>query len=253
MKIIDCFIFYNELELLQARMEELYDLVDYFILVEGKLTFTGKQKKLYYDENKFLFSKYNDKIIHLIADNYPSTNNPWDREFYQRRFIHNGIKNLSLDPHDLIIISDVDEIPNSDIIRKIKNHIIPIDINSIYSLVMTLYYYNVEWTTNRKWDYFVKLLSSKKYNDYNDPQKIRVSNYDIRIFNAGWHISYFGDINFIINKLESYSEQQTNTKEFKNSDFLNNCISQGILYFNSEQLVKNTNMENLPIYFKMKK
>ena len=252
MKIIDCFIFYNELELLEARLQELYDTVDYFILVEGVLTFTGKQKPLYYEQNKHLFSKYNDKIIHLIADNYPDTDNAWHREFYQRRFIHNGIKTLSLDPNDILIISDVDEIPNGDLIRRIKNNTFQIENDSIYSLTMSLYYYNIEWTTNRKWN-AVKLLSSKKYNCYEDPQKIRECTYKYSINYAGWHISYFGDINFIVNKLESYSETQTNTNEFKNSDFLNNCISKGVLYFNNEQLIKNTNMQYLPIYFKLKK
>ena len=51
-KIVDAFIFNNEIEILKIRLFELYDIVDYFILVEGNLTFTGNKKPLYYNENK---------------------------------------------------------------------------------------------------------------------------------------------------------------------------------------------------------
>ena len=56
---------------------ELYDTVDYFILAEGTLTFTGNSKELYYNNNKKLFLKYNDKIIHIIVDDFPKTTNPY--------------------------------------------------------------------------------------------------------------------------------------------------------------------------------
>ncbi len=249
MKIIDGFIFYNELELLKARLHELYDVIDYFILVEGTLTFTGKTKPLYYDENKELFSKYNNKIIHIIVDDYPITTNPWDREHHQRKCIHRGISRLSLDPNDIIIISDVDEIPNSYIINSIKNNSINININTIYSLVMTLYYYTLEWTVSRKW-YHVKLLSFFKYNETNNPEIIRHSFFE-QIQNGGWHITYYGDTQFIINKLESFSEQQDNNNKNKDINYLNKCIEDGVLHFNNDKLIHipiTTNI-NLPKYF----
>ena len=65
MKIIDCFIFYNELELLNYRLNILYNIVDYFIIVESKYTFTGKEKELIFNENKERFSCFNDKIIYI--------------------------------------------------------------------------------------------------------------------------------------------------------------------------------------------
>ena len=71
MKIIDSFIFYNELDLLNYRLSILNDFVDYFILVESTHTFTGYPKKLFYNENKKLFDKFNQKIIHIIVDDFP--------------------------------------------------------------------------------------------------------------------------------------------------------------------------------------
>ncbi len=245
--IIDAFIFYNELELLEVRLYELFDVVDYFILVEGTQTFTGLNKKLYFEENKNKFEKYLSKIIHIISNDFPITNNPWDRERYQRNCIDIGLKKLNLCNNDIIIISDVDEIIDSNIIKKINNHEININDNLLYSLEMTLYYYTIEYTVHRKW-YHVKLLKYHKYKEYNSPENVRMSMHNDVICNSGWHISYYGDTNFIINKLESFSEQQDNIPKYKNNDFLNHCIHNGTLFFNNEQLIKVTheNNKNLP-------
>lgn len=249
MKIIDTFIFYNEIEILQARLMELYNIVDYFILVEGTLTFTGNKKPLYYNDNKELFSKYNDKIIHIIVDDFPETTNPWDRERHQRRCINRGIEKLELLDDDIIIISDVDEIPNSDIINSIKIKSIIIDSAHVYALIMTLYYYTINWTVSNKWDY-VKVITNSKYESIKDTERIRLFCPYIPIDNGGWHISYYGDANFIINKIESFSEQAYNTDIYKNKERLNNCINDGTLWFCNQPLLKNNNYEYLPKYFK---
>ena len=77
-KIIDCFTFYNELDLLTYRLNILNDVVDYFVLVEATHTHIGKEKPLFYQENKHLFEKFNDKIIHVVVDDfsykYPNIN-----------------------------------------------------------------------------------------------------------------------------------------------------------------------------------
>jgi beta-1,4-mannosyl-glycoprotein beta-1,4-N-acetylglucosaminyltransferase len=95
MKIIDCFIFYNELDLLKYRLHILNNFVDYFVIIESRHTFSGKEKKLYYDDNKKSFEIYKDKIIHIIIDDMPfklpfiniSKNEQWENEYYQRKSI----------------------------------------------------------------------------------------------------------------------------------------------------------------------
>ena len=114
MKIIDCFIFYNELDLLKYRLNLLNNIVDYFIIVESTHTFIGKEKKLFFNENKHLFENFADKIIHIIVDDLPykyndvniSRNNVWNNEFFQRNAISRGINYIKdLAQSDLIIIS----------------------------------------------------------------------------------------------------------------------------------------------------
>ena len=69
-RIIDCFIFYNELDMLEYRLNVLNDVVDLFILVEATHTFVGNSKQLYYQENKERYQKFHNKIIHIIVDRY---------------------------------------------------------------------------------------------------------------------------------------------------------------------------------------
>jgi len=234
-KVIDAFIFYNELDLLLIRLIELYDVVDYFILVEGTLTFTGKPKPLHYNENKEKFSQYQDKIIHIIVEDYPETTDPWEREYHQRRCISRGIDRLPLHPEDILILSDVDEVLNYSTVLTIKQRNI-ISPYKIYCLRMTLYYYTLEWTTNRIWEQ-IKVLTYDYYkNRQIDMQQVRSYPFSRALpYHGGWHMSYFGGIPRITTKLESFSEQQDNTAE--NKSMMKDCIDSGILYFNKEQLI----------------
>ena len=218
-KIIDCFIFYNELELLTYRLNILNNVVDYFIIVEATHTFSGKDKKLFYNENKSLFKKFNDKIIHIIVNNFPfiypninfNNNEQWANEHHQRNSISHGLNYINnLNDIDLIIISDVDEIPDPNTLYNIKNSNIEIDVNS---LEMELYYYNLNTKYHDLWN-LSKIISYKKYKELNIPcQNIR-NMQCLRIKNGGWHLSYFGDSVFIKNKINAFSHQELNNDNF---------------------------------------
>ena len=124
-KLVDCFTFYNELDLLEYRLNLLYDTVDYFILVEATLTHVGKPKELYYNQNKERFKQWSDKIIHIVVDDFPFNetninclnNDQWKNEKFQRNCITRGLKKINI---DLLILSDVDEIPDPSLLQKIK-------------------------------------------------------------------------------------------------------------------------------------
>jgi beta-1,4-mannosyl-glycoprotein beta-1,4-N-acetylglucosaminyltransferase len=68
-KIIDCILFYDEIEMLIFRLTELDEFVDYFIIMECDLDFKGNSKKLYFEENKELFNQWENKIIHIVSQN----------------------------------------------------------------------------------------------------------------------------------------------------------------------------------------
>ena len=258
MKIIDCFMFYNEIDILKIRLEELYDVVDYFIIIEATLTHNNTSKPLYFKENKHLFDKYESKIIHHITDfsikydfvnHIKVPNDNWFRENYQRECASIFIKELNLNDDDIIITTDCDEIPKHSLIESIKNGSFIIQ-NNVYSIEMVLYYYNIELTTNRKW-YHAKLLNYSTFKTFNLLTDIRFSNY-ILIPDTGYHLSYFGDVAFIKTKLESFAESIEYTKEGKDISYLDDCYKKGILHFNNEKLIYKplSENENVPLFFK---
>jgi beta-1,4-mannosyl-glycoprotein beta-1,4-N-acetylglucosaminyltransferase len=220
-KIVDCFIFYNELEMLKYRLHVLNDFVDYFIIVEARQTHVGANKPLFFNENKHLFEKFSSKIIHVVVDLLftkdtinISNGDQWTNEKYQRNCIDQGIKQIKskIKPEDLIIIADLDEIPDPEILKQIKDSSI-ILINGISCFEQDFYYYNLNSKRNEKW-YHSKILTFKKYNE------LAIECSDIRFFHCnvlvkgGWHLSYFGDSQFIKNKLENFAHQEYNSSKF---------------------------------------
>jgi len=168
MKIVDCFVFYNELQLLEYRLSILYNVVDYFIIVESRQTFVGKDKELLYEKNKNKFNKFKDKIIHVVVDlpykypnidyknkkpfqfkNYNENGQQWINEAFQRESITNGFERISLNDEDYIIVSDADEIPDPNTLSKIKRG----EINpfEIYKLKQDYYKYNLNGLTGAIW------------------------------------------------------------------------------------------------------
>ena len=223
MKVIDCFIFYNELDMLELRLNELNDVVDYFVLVECIKTHSNKDKELYFENNKNRFSKFLDKIIHIIVkDNIPQTSSAWDREEYQRYCIDEGIKKLSLNSDDIIIIADLDEIPDSKTVLDLKNNN---GLDGIYYLEMDLYYYNITCRYDNKGTQ-TKILNYGSYIKYNNPQVIfRLSDKIIpSIKNGGWHLTYFGDVEFIKNKIKNQAHQEFNNEHILNDERISKQI-----------------------------
>ena len=106
--IYDCFSYWDEDLLLDLRLNILDKFVDYFVIVEGNKTWQNNSKKLKFDIKKF--DNFKKKIIYIPVTDLPNGDNPYLRENHQRNAIINGLKNAKDD--DLIIISDLDEIPN---------------------------------------------------------------------------------------------------------------------------------------------
>ena len=214
MQIIDCFTFFNELKMLELRLTELNDVVDYFVLVESNKTFSNNDKPLFYKDNKHLFEKFNHKIINIIVDDLPE-GDTWDREAFQRNAIQIGLNQLQLNESDIIIISDCDEIPNPALLEQIIENGMEEDI---YALSQDLYYYNLECKKPDPID-AAKIVKYQKLIELGGPNSVRIYAPEyIHIFiNAGWHFSYFGGVDNIKYKIQSYSHQ-----EFNNEKYLDN-------------------------------
>jgi beta-1,4-mannosyl-glycoprotein beta-1,4-N-acetylglucosaminyltransferase len=109
-RLFDCFTFFNELDLLELRLLELDRLVHRFVLVEAPQTFTGLPKPLHFKLNRDRFERFLPKIVHIVLEEFPAgMASAWDREHHSRRGIMHGLADAA--PDDLVLISDVDEIP----------------------------------------------------------------------------------------------------------------------------------------------
>ncbi len=133
MKVIDTFMFRNEVDMLEARLTELEDTAAAHVLVEAPVTHRGVPKPLYYAENRERFTRWNHKIVHVVAD-LPDSTDPWVRERAQRDAALPAIAAIA-DGDDIIIAADVDEFP-------------PLPLPSpepLLALLMRLMLYAVDW------------------------------------------------------------------------------------------------------------
>jgi beta-1,4-mannosyl-glycoprotein beta-1,4-N-acetylglucosaminyltransferase len=271
--IIDCFIFNDELPMLKFRLKELNDVVDYFVLVESKTTHSGILKPLYYKNNRHLFNEYNHKIRHVIVDDVPETTDPWHREHHQRNSIKRGIDSLKLDERDLIIISDCDEIPDTRLLRQIDRYGFNIfrdnknnaclnqavdnyDFgNEVFGLLQDMYYYNLECKYVGLW-WQSRILSHRKFLELAEPQTIRTMDLSGQYYrSSGWHFSYFGGTEKIVNKIKSFAHQELNLEEYLDIHNISEAISTNkdlyhreIIQFEHKPLTDNN---YLPVHYKM--
>ena len=251
-RIADGFIFYNEFSLLKQRLTELDDVVDYFIMVEATHTFVGEPKPLLYDEISKVdpfFRRYKDKIIHVIVDDFPhkrpnvsiEDGHQWQNEWFQRTAIHRGfdplIREGKLNALDYVIISDVDEIPNARKLEELRHGRMEVNFAS---LVMDLYYYNMKTKLKKKWDRakvlrvwkYIDILGKITFNlDYIRNEHASLEAIPERIEDGGKHLSYFGDKEFIKNKIQNFSHQELNLAQFQDDAYLDRIIEEGLNLF----------------------
>lgn len=211
-KTFDCFPFLHEFELLKMRIYELDDQVDYFVLVESIETQRGDLKPLYFEENKHLFEPYLHKIIHVaIRDRHPEQKG-WDREHFQRNCILKGLKG-KCKPTDVIIISDVDEIPKRKMVahakRMLKNGATAVRFQQ------KMFYYkinlqNLDGKTHGGIDWIGSVATTyETLKKFKQPQYFRKKRETIDwplLRNSGWHFSSMGTNEMIRLKLFSVIE-----------------------------------------------
>ena len=228
MKIYDCFSYWDEDLLLELRLNILNDYVDFFVIVEGNKTWQNNSKKLNFDIEKF--NKFKNKIIYLIYDQEPrnikkifdtdSENeksvkyimNAVFRENGQRNFISNGIRKAKND--DIILISDVDEIPNLENINfdNINKKIILFKQDMFY-YKFNLQLPNLIWTGTKackKKDLespqWLRNVKDRKYSFYRLDTFFSKKKYINCKFikNGGWHFTNIKTAKEIQYKLRSY-------------------------------------------------
>ena len=248
MKIFDCFMFYDEELLLDIRLNILDKYVDFFVIVESEYFHNGKKRKLKFDINKF--QKFKNKIIYIIHKNEPleiaklSDKDSEDiksyklilnahlRENDQRNHISKGLTDA--DDDDLILVSDVDEIPNFDYINlsKVKNKIIMFE-QEIFYYKFNRYLPNFTWygtkackKKNLISPQWLRNIKNKRFPFWRIDTFFSKNKYIDKIFikNGGWHFSNIKNANDIELKLKSYLHHRDYESEELGNSKINELI-----------------------------
>jgi beta-1,4-mannosyl-glycoprotein beta-1,4-N-acetylglucosaminyltransferase len=203
--VYDLIPFFNELDILKLRLNILDSYVDRFVIEESTHTFSGQTKELIFEKNREMFKQFLPKIDYIIVDDSPPELDPHQRDRYQKNHLIRGLKNAG--EKDVIILSDLDEIPNPLVLEKI---IAGFDPDKVYHLAQRMFhgFLNMEETSGRllsitgefagvtkpKW------LGTKVFSLKNIPETGIIylreadvsSSHSIRIDDGGWHFSYMG-------------------------------------------------------------
>lgn len=237
-KIYDCFTFFNELDVLEIRFNELYDTVDRFVISEARLTHQGDPKPLYFADNLQRFEKFLNKVTHIVVDfpdNLEEGGGPsfpsgiwWARERYQRERLMDGLTGCK--DNDIIIISDGDEIPRASVIKNYKPEM------GLMKLEQKLYYYFLncyggDWHEAKILPYgLLKQLSpcNTRYSLHT------IGNQGAPLDNGGWHFSFLGGVDKVIEKIASYSHGEYATSEIMERERITRILEEGSDIFGRE-------------------
>ena len=235
--IVDAFTFLNEKELIELRVKYLSDIVDCFLIVEANTTHTGKEKKWNFPEilnsNLKEFShkiQYHQMKVDLQkAEKEKSPNykggtwgRSWKVESMQRNFIKEVYKKFS--PNDIIIISDLDEIPSKKKLSFIKS--CDFKVIAPVALEQASFHLNCNFLELERW--VGSVVVTKELVDRYEPQIFRDLRKRIsRFTDAGWSFSSFGGVKRVREKIESFCHEEYNKEKFKNEAHIKTCIETG--------------------------
>lgn len=230
--VYDCFTFFNELDLLEIRLNTLDAVVDRFVIAEATRTYRGQPKELLFEKNRARFAAFTDKIVYLVVDDLlpedevarDVMNLPWVNENRQRNALARGLVGAKGD--DVILVSDVDEIPRPE---KVVEAVRLARQGEIVRFILDVftYYANMKDYRTPHWNLGTLAISFKAYADGRlldrvacdrfttasesagrCIQKVRFLHPTRRLADAGWHLTYLGGLAAVRRKLLSFSHSE---------------------------------------------
>lgn len=238
--LVDGFMFYNELDILELRLGLLDRHVDRFILVESEVNHVGGPKPLFFEQNKERYSKWLPKITHIVvtADEAPKDENPWCREKHQRECILRGLEDV--DPSAIVMISDVDEIPDMSVVTYER---LPHMVNSVH---MWMFEYSVDYLfTGEPW--FGTVVTNCELVKRMGPNYFRDNRWKFPHFRfAGWHLSSFGTPMHVWTKMQTFAHAKDGHHAAQTPELFQKWIEEGIHTDGETKLIRRPEVVPLP-------
>jgi hypothetical protein len=213
--------FFNELDMLEARLTEMARAVDRFVVIEAAQTFRGDPKPLYFQDNRRRFTRWSTQVDHVVVD-LPDGPDAWARERHQRNIAQLVLADLGAAADDLVLLTDLDEIIRADRVGAIM----AATRTSPVMLAMPQYWYSLDWKEPGLWGHpkafrFGQVPGTATYHD------VRHSVYPV-VANSGWHLSWFGNEEKFGTKLRSFSHSEYDTPERRDPGFQGALINRGV-------------------------
>ncbi|KAF7562625.1 hypothetical protein G7046_g1506 [Stylonectria norvegica] len=238
-KIYDLFMINTELDFLEIRLKTLYDLVDYFVIVESPKSFQGNPKPLHIHDNWERFKPFHDKMIYHQVQ-FPAEFKPrvtWDLEVFQRNAMYDQVlPNLTGRrapvQGDVILVADIDEIPRPSTMLLLRTCNFPRRL----TLASRFYYYSFQFLhTGAEWPH-----PQATFYDGNQtlpPSDLRRGRGGVPLVrnrekatldNASWHCSScFSTIDTFLNKMGSFSHKWMNDPKYRDRDLIAKAVQEG--------------------------
>ena len=254
--VYDTFPFFNELELLEVRLAELDPVVDRFVLAEATRTHSNLPKPLHFAENRDRYARWLGKITHVVVDDCPDTSNAWEIEKFQRDAVGRGLGGCR--PGDLILNSDVDEIPRATAVRELPSRM-PWGAGAgsrgwswllrrpwvvrLARNVFKKHHPRVLVLQHRQYYHFLNCTSRTLpwwdgtravfYRDYTRGRELRMWK-GRRVTDAGGHFSYMGGAERVREKLQAFAHQEYNRPEYLDPGTVEAALREGRWVLGSE-------------------
>ena len=279
--LFDSFLFFQELELLEVRLNYLYPIVDKFLIVEAPQTFKGNRKNYNFQNNIERYTKYLDKIIYFKIEDFHQDpeelmiflkknkssllrkiygfiekHNFYDKknlshilDTYHRESIHIPLKKFCKDT-DLIILSDLDEIPSFEVLNKLKKQVF---LKKPKVIIQHEFQFSFSNFSNSNWFGSIIMQYKNLKNESLNSIRYKSKEFDY-LFNSGYHLTSFGDIKTIKRKIESWAHQEFNDPIIKKNIEKNIYFGKDIFYRFNRKDSKNIDLKNTKLIdIRMKK
>ena len=246
-------MYFDEDLVLDLRLNILNDYVDEFIIAEATRDHTGREKKLNFDFKNFL--KFKNKINYIVVDDLPiaikSSKKNWSghhiRDQYQRNALSRGYKNCSDD--DLIMISDIDEIPDPKKIQEFqfKNIYACFMQKNLHLKINLLNISEKNWMGTKicqrkhlKSPQWLRSIKTKKkeFWKFYKPKEPQL------IYEGGWHFSFLKEPKDIAKKIKSYSHSEYNKSEFTDEKKIEERIKNKVDIFDRDFKYERVNLDD---------
>lgn len=233
--LIDCFTFNKEFDLLEGRLEYLSGLVDYFVIVEADITFSGIPREFSLVRNLARYRRFQHKILYFPCsidttgldfsrpvETYDRTAPAWFVESTQRNHFLAALA-LFRDA-DKVIISDVDEIPSKAGLKLALDSLS--DEMPMIACRQQMFYYNFDHVQKTPWS--GPVLTSVAKVKALTPEGVRMQRGSLpQVLGGGWHLSNWMSPEEIVDKIRSFAHQEYNTEEYADADRIKEHLRQG--------------------------